>query len=825
MKKIFSLILLFGIGCASSVIEQDASQSSTKYLGARSEFLTEFRAKEQTASALGVKYLDLFLKVRELEVGYILLKNENKGQVTAMQEQAKLASDALQFIQVQQEESITNAIANIDPLDAEGVLELSLTTFQFEFRKIFGPSSRRWRAWNYRKGNVKSFDETCEDVVEHQLLGEIADSVLKDDRARYVATLARMIRAIDCQDLETSIALDSGLAHAYRETIKRFPEKMQRMVRRAMVSSLTNVMLAVYDETKVVGFTALTDWFAENRNAIAEAYSTRYSAASLIGLWVREPAADRMTKIKLCEEFEVLKYCISVSHLVDSLLTPYRLGLGNCAAAEMFSPTMDEVGYLCQKGVCDNEEKSPVLASPWTQYGAQRDTLKDNSCQGVGLGTGGWKGLGGGLTGVGGAIASAVISCTTDSISNSGPKRAVYCSSDVVSSTSAPLTPTYTTHQTNSCGNYRAEGAGDNSSGSDSGSSNKGESSSDKGESSSDKSETGSNKADNASSKTDQHITDSKQQNRLDEAKSQAAKDLASFSKQIIEAASKIGVHITEEEIIKAYSAVLDAQGVKEAYWVDYVGGPNSECASMHGCTGIELQTGNQRIVIREWAIVISDIDALVDLLKHEAGHVILDNACIVPEVQHDIINRAWHWGTPGKTGYYHQMCQVDDTCASSCSPMMEKVKELMTCINDGGFPSTSRSLPIFRPVSDPSPENAPINDTKGAEWLECFRNKGGLPGVNLNATFCTAMTCSDGIPSVVGGRCQCGGGSATGGGLKAGATNSCAWAMCPDGSGGRASPEGLCRCDSATTLPAVPPIPPTPGPEAPSRPGDIYPF
>lgn len=786
-KKRFSLTFtsLFLVGCSISVIDSDRSQGSTNYLGSRSRFLTDIRVKEKTATELSLKYLDLDLQLRELEVGYIMLHGENEGEVKSMQERTKLALDSLNHIQAQEEETVTNAIANIDPLDAEGALELSLTTFQFEFRKIFGPSSRRWSAWNYRMGDINSFEKTCDDVVEHQLLGEIADSILKDDRARYVATLARLIRAIDCQNLETAVALDSGLAHAYKETLKRFPENMQRMVRRAMVSSLTNVMLAVYDETKVVGFTALSDWFAENRNAIAETYSTRYSAASLIGLWVREPAADRMTQLRTCEESHKNQICVSMAHLVDSLVDPMRLGLGNCGVAEMISPVMDNVGYLCQKGVCDHwNENSGFSLGKMSQYGARLGSLKENSCENGGIGTGGWNGQGGGLTGVGGGIASALISCTTDSISHSGARRVLSCASDVVSSMSAPLTPTYTPRPLNSCGNPLAEGNGENT-----------------------------------SETPDPRITDSKEKEKLEKAKIQAEKEIKRDEAKIMSAGKKVGVTVTEEMIDKGIAVLSAAEGVTDNWW-DTTIPPNSACSGKDGCTSPPIKNGLSVAIIRESYIREATVDQLADLLKHEAAHVILNNAGVAGKDQDQKINSAWHWGkSPDEK--HHLLCEIDSACASSCSPAMEKLQDFSKCIEGQESPT----MGAFRPVYDPSPDDAPAEDTNAAQWMECFQSRGGRGGLDLSATFCTAMTCSEGTPTVVGGRCQCGGALVSSDGMQDGTTNSCTWAMCPDGSGGRAAPDGSCRCEAAGSIPAVPPMPPSTGPKAPARLGDIYPF
>jgi hypothetical protein len=226
-------------------------------------------------------------------------------------------------------------------------------------------SSTRAALWFTRPS--ARFDGTCEDIVKDEILLDLAESVARDDLPRYSQDLGRLVAALACAPAKTALNVSEAVTLGLDDALARFPAAQQPAAQQAMYSSLLNLLIILHDNTKFMGPTKLYDWMVAHRDALLRTAATSTSIVAKTGLWLQHPLGDAMVQLPtLCEKADVAR-CVSITHLLNGLLSPARFGLGICSALEMVTRTSvfdPAVGYFCEDDLCGADSSGKIVPGP-----------------------------------------------------------------------------------------------------------------------------------------------------------------------------------------------------------------------------------------------------------------------------------------------------------------------------------------------------------------------------------------------------------------------------------------------------------------------------
>lgn len=634
----------------------------------------------------------------------------------------------LKSLKLSQENLLDTIQKEVASLRSEKQTELILLTYAVELRNLIGPSSQQWRAfalneWAY----LKSKDDDCtSDVLKDQLLFKLSQAMLSDNPSELAALMGQTVRAVDCGTYIDALALNEALVRAYDTTLRKFPADQVENVQRVLIGSLFNLFFLVLDETKAIGKTAIFNWIQENKQALKEIIAEPVSPIGITGLWLRNPANNRLVKIReLCEHSaSPSSTCISGTHLLEASVDPMRLGTGVCAFLEMLSPKFDlNVGYMCQRDVCNDNH--PALKGDMTPYGVKVDELQSGRCPGGLNGDGsGWGGNGGGLVGLGGGVPGSVFSCVTEMLEANRNETPMECMAGVLNEDilNPPKEQDFIKISNfelrNECkGNPLTSGAETSTS-------------------------TGTEEKDEKEKDEKEPSKESKE--KLEEAKKEAQKKLDADKKKNQEKAKKAGVPISD----KGYKAGKD--GVKKAkilhsdkFFDKY--GQSEDCGGA-ACTRATIDKNGDVSYDVEVSEDYFDLPGanLANTLAHEALHIgiiVTSTGSTDQSQHHDFINNVYGGG--------QHLCADEVNCLSSCSPRGELYEKLNKCmqkrVEEGPNGPNPQPDPLRSfDISGYTP--APIDDPLDDSWGQCNSPGNQAPKTN---PACGLMLCTN--PSMIG--------------------------------------------------------------------------
>jgi len=458
-------------------------------------FSEEFAPHEQVSSSLT---LDPFLEFRDLdeqimEAELELLSIRQRvvrqaadtvllpGGIVADFADLTQAFEDLDLLLDERELLVQGVISSAGVSNPKEMLKASLMTWLLEVRALSGPSAWTWSEWSGERPfpepmTINPYDPTkCLDPIRNQLFFDIAEAIIYNNKPNYVKALADVERSITCARLYDLVALDGIVTNAYYSSLDRFegnPTKKQ-LVRRSILSSITNLLILIHDHSKIVGdFSSSSSsisigaLFESEMLAFKQVFSEPTSVLRQTGLWILDADSNRLVQIgRLCEASTMLSgsACVSGSLLLESLIDARRLGLSNCSAIEMITSEIDpDYGYICQKRACDPDvETSGFLTKDGldtvTQHGLLLDDLHGFRCSGGGGGGGGASGIGTGALGP-----TSMFSCASGHIINQLSSKPKSCAIGVLGADTATVFKTiHAPELPSSCdaGDPRMEGA------------------------------------------------------------------------------------------------------------------------------------------------------------------------------------------------------------------------------------------------------------------------------------------------------------------------------------------------------------------------------
>ncbi len=589
---------------------------------------------------------------------------------------------------------LDQALRDLNSYDPAQAYEVVLGFFSKNLRTALGSRS-------LLTANCGHVDVGTEVVFDH------VEAIIANDPSVAVVALAQAARTMDCMALDHSLRLNSALSVAYYDTLSELSSIPTDVLERFLLASLSNLFLMVLDETKVAGVTPLGRLIAAERDKLKEAFAEPTSAARQLGLWLREPSANRLLRVSpICEE-TASSPCVSASHLIDNLVDPMRLGAGNCYATEMLAPWFDaQQGYFCQRDICNLNNLAMDRAQ--TYHGASTNDLRSLHCNG---GSGlGWSGAGGGASGTGGGLPSSIFSCATAPLSMGASIH--QCVADAV----RPADPvvagsSWTRAEFPSGGECRlTTGGGANG-----------------------PSDDAKKKVDDARAQAEQRLTEEKEErkNKMAEA----------------------GTTVTDADYQKGVEAVRQAKVVTLAKGKEVIRDAKLDVEiseTMPDETEIPTKTGftitadgKSQIYLIAESVVNLGLPLVTKDMLHEADHVILRSAGNQDSEDHHRIVRQ-----------LGDMKLCDDIDCASCNGATAVFGTLSACY--AGLGTMQTSSEIRRPDLSSLPPG-PLDDTTDPAWTGCFGGIGS-PTPRYNP-MCGLMDCGAsavGVQNAAGPGCSC---------------------------------------------------------------------
>ncbi len=304
------------------------------------------------------------------------------------------------------------------------VTSTAYAIFLSRLRFNLGPALDTWRAWapgGSTYGN-RPIETDCEDPLRNELVVNLLSALENGNQAAYSAYLVRIGQSLRCFSIDDAEAFGVGIVEAIDTTIRVLPTSVQAEGKAALLNGLLNLVVIVYDETKVIGLSILRDWMKVNLRSLKELSAWPDSVTRRTGFWISTADGDHYVQLRnFCEDAssQSTNLCFSLGHALEALVNPWRLGTGVCHLSEMLTPRFDPgVGYICQREICNLRSPGPVpstasqLASTTgkTQFGVDVSQLQNSTCGSTGR-TGGWDSFGGGDPGTGGALPPSTVGC------------------------------------------------------------------------------------------------------------------------------------------------------------------------------------------------------------------------------------------------------------------------------------------------------------------------------------------------------------------------------------------------------------------------------
>lgn len=311
--------------------------------------------------------------------------------------------------------------------DERQLASVVYSTFLSRLRYDLGPSLEQWQAWAPRSTirGLRPLPGGCRDPIRDELVASLLLALEGGNGAAYSASLARISSSLDCFAIDDVEAFGSALVESIDATTMALPASAQPAGRRVLLNALLNLIVIVYDESKLLGQSSLRDWMLANNKAMKELSAWPTSVVRQTGLWLKDGRRNGVVQVRdFCEAYEAAgistDICVSLGHVLEVSVHPWRLGSGTCLLSEMITPQFaPQVGYLCQRELCGistTPGASQTLLSRLaansksTQFGIDVASLQAATC-GQASREGGWDVHGGGKPGVGGSLPPARLGC------------------------------------------------------------------------------------------------------------------------------------------------------------------------------------------------------------------------------------------------------------------------------------------------------------------------------------------------------------------------------------------------------------------------------
>ncbi|MDP9366730.1 MAG: hypothetical protein M3Q03_00395 [Chloroflexota bacterium] len=204
----------------------------------------------------------------------------------------------------------------------------------------------------------------CEgDVILDRVLWRYFQAVLlsrEGDADRHAASfriLADLARQSACLGTRQLFDLDLALSVAWIRLTDRLNERSLSLLESWLAPVVLQVRLVVYDATKHLGLESPGFHWLKSQVALRDALARRPVWPVDQRLWVYDRRAAAIVAVRTtCDDGGVGSDCINPAVLVDSLITPHYMGLGECSLLEMLEAGVRDVngapGYTCSPGLC-----------------------------------------------------------------------------------------------------------------------------------------------------------------------------------------------------------------------------------------------------------------------------------------------------------------------------------------------------------------------------------------------------------------------------------------------------------------------------------------
>ena len=619
--------------------------------------------------------------------------------------------DSLLKAEIDNAEAIVKEFVKVSPTTSSAFNQAVLNVWGWELAKLMEPVHRKG---SYDENDVLLSKTDCVDIAADGLIFKFIKTTIDKKPADIVNLLAQITEAQGCGAITDSAKFDLLLAESLDRTIARFPPEASQPVARVLARSLINLLLVVFDDTKLIGDAPVYQWLKRHKSDALDAFDAD-APLHLTGLWLRIIGADGLIRLRLCKAGE-LESCVDGRNLVEAALDPNRLGLGICLLSEMVTVNPGPEGYACKRELCNpilstrpNLQVYPNAIPSKSPYHIPTIALQQMSCAG-GVNSNGESGVetGVSVTGFPETLGQCLMRESQKIENQKGMRKFLSCTRKSISELNSKTLPI--SKAGGPCA--IAAGGGTNTSSKNSG-------------------------------------LGSENDKKLSDAKEEAVKTLEDEQKQkkLLSETKKFNI---EFEKVKFDDAIHQAIGKIKKVKVlsDESFNALPGCKPSDGCT----MSSDKSIYVR--ASYIKDelvgTKHLARLIVHEAGHVILFNGTIKGEKdtsklsgddQHTIIQ---NWGF---------RCFDETSCFGPCGKNNDFYSKYELCMNPKKLQNFNEVTPENECGTTKSCDPDRPLSSKPLPFESCFTNSEPA----LNNTFCKNIRCAnESVPQVVNGQCVC---------------------------------------------------------------------
>jgi len=226
----------------------------------------------------------------------------------------------------------------------------------------------------YLRNTIEPRTDGCSDILAEQTMFDLAETVVADNRELYVESLAEIHRALHCVSMNEALALSEAMAAALDDAVAMFPEAKRESARRALATSLSNVVLIMVDATKWAGPNSLYWWLQDERHLIRRGLANGSGAIPLAGLWLEDPDTTALARVgQLCEH-ETVRASVAESFTDGGAASKWTVRDVGLAAKSQWRV---QGGKLTQATRIDDKKQSATYALLGKANGREFDVVAE----------------------------------------------------------------------------------------------------------------------------------------------------------------------------------------------------------------------------------------------------------------------------------------------------------------------------------------------------------------------------------------------------------------------------------------------------------------